>query len=112
MAKKQEFRKFKPYLMRYLHSHDPNFEPVLRDLLDHERFVYQELSQQGDNFTRGERSAKGWEVVFSELAQILTPNQILQLLSRLREDFEKTCKTLQDMAEGEKILVDDQGGES
>lgn len=112
MAKKQEFRKFKPYIMRYLHSSDPNFEPVLRDLLDHERFVYQELSQQGANFTRGERSAKGWEVVFGELAQILTPNQIMQLLSRLRKDFEKTCQTLQEMAEGEKILVGDQGGES
>ena len=112
MAKKQEFRKFKPYIMRYLHSHDPNFEPVLRDLLDHERYVYQELSKQGEEFTRGERSAKGWEIVFGELAEILTPNQVLQLLTRLREDFEKTCETLQHMAEGEKTLIGDQGGES
>ncbi len=111
MAKKQEFRKFKPYIMRYLHSSDPNFEPVLRDLLDHERYVYQELTQQGADLTRGERSARGWEVVFRELAGILTPTQVQQLIARLRQDFNETCDELQHMAEGEKILIGDHGGE-
>ena len=68
MERKHEFRKFKPYIMRYLHGQDLNFEPVLRDLLDHENAVYEELTSQGGEFTRGERNAGGWEIVFGELA--------------------------------------------
>ena len=112
LTRNHQFRKFKPYVMRYLHSHDPNFEPVLRDLLDHESEVYEELTRRGEKCTRGQRCEQSWQIVFTELAGILTPTQVQQLMERLRADFEETCGILHDMAEGEKMLIGDHGGES
>ena len=112
MTRQHQFRKFKPYIMRYVHRADPNFEPVLRDLLDHENAVYNELTEQGLECTRGERCGKSWEVVFNELAGILTPDQVQKMIEHLREDFDKVCVHLHEMAETERILVGDHGGES
>ena len=92
MERKHEFRKYKPYIMRYLHSHDPNFEPVLRDILDHENAVYEELTRVGEECTRGERCVKSWEIVFKDLASVLTPDQVQHLMERLRKDFGETCE--------------------
>jgi hypothetical protein len=58
--------------MRYLHASDPNFEPVLLDLLEHEHEVYEELTIKTGALRRGERKRDSWEVVFTELTDILT----------------------------------------
>ena len=71
MPRRHKVRKFKPYLMRYLHSEDPNFEPVLHDLLIHEHEVYDESTVgEGAEVTRGERLSHMWHVVFTELTDI------------------------------------------
>ncbi|MEE9274760.1 MAG: hypothetical protein V3V62_05590 [bacterium] len=102
MKRKHQVRAFKPYLMRYIHGSDPNYEPVLRDLLEHEHEVYEELTEEKE-FQRGEREGRTWQVVFSELTDILTPFQIEQLFDRLCQDIKKTCDRLQGMAKPQKV---------
>ena len=98
MPRRHKVRKFKPYLMRYLHSDDPNFEPVLHDLLEHEHEVYDESTVgEGAEVTRGERLSHMWHVVFTELTDILTPFHIEQLFERLEKDFSATCRILREM---------------
>lgn len=109
MDRFHKVRAFKPYLMRYIHADDPNYEPVLRDLLDHEHEVYEEMTRKKE-LDRGERGAETWQVVFGELTDILTPLQIQQLFARLEEDFRGTCQIFQEMAETQKLLEDDEGG--
>lgn len=111
MERFHRVRNFKPYLMRYLHSNDPNYEPVLRDLLDHEHEVYDEITSKSDApYPRGHRGTKTWEVVFSELTDILTPLQIQQLFDRMEKDFRNTCRMFHEMAEAQKLLGQDEGG--
>lgn len=99
MARLHKIRKFKPYLMRYLHSGDPNHEPVLRDLLEHEHEVYDEITADADaDLARGQRGARTWHVVFTELTDILTPFHIEQVFDRLERDFSATCQTVREMA--------------
>lgn len=108
--RKFKIRKFKAYLMRYVHGTDPNYEPVLRDLLDHEHEVYDELTKEKMKFERGERRANSWEVVFRELTDILSPFQVEQLFDRLLKDFEETAELFHEMAEAQKIIQQDEGG--
>lgn len=110
MEKLQKVRKFKPYLMRYIHSHDPNYEPVLRDLLDHEHTVYDDMTKKRKVLERGTRQRDSWEVVFSELCQVLTPLQIQQLFADLEKDFHSTCQMIHEMAESQKLLDQEVGG--
>ncbi len=100
MPRRHKVRKFKPYLMRYLHSEDPNFEPVLHDLLIHEHEVYDKSTVgEGADMTRGDRLSHMWHVVFTELTDILTPFHIEQLFERLEKDFSATCRILRDMSD-------------
>ena len=100
MPRRHKVRQFKPYLMRYLHSEDPNFEPVLHDLLEHEHEVYDESTVgEGAEVTRGERLSHMWHVVFTGLTDILTPFHIEQLFERLEKDFSATCQTLREMSD-------------
>lgn len=110
MKRLHRVRSFKPYLMRYVHNNDPNYEPVLRELLDHEHEVYDEKTLSKKEMTRGDREENTWEVVFSELTDVLTPFQIQQLFDRLEKDFSKTCDQFREMAESQKLLEDDEGG--
>lgn len=110
MTTRKEFRKFRPYLMRYLHANDPNFEPVLRDLLDFEHIFYDEMTKNEGDLSRGGRSVHTWERVFAALEGILTPIQIQQLVSRLEQDFKSVCEHLNEMAEAQKLLEHDHGG--
>ena len=110
MPRANQVRKFKPYLMRYLHSHDPNFEPVLRDILDHEHLVYDEMTKKRKVLKRGVRDRDSWEVVFTELCQVLTPLQIQQLFASLERDFRVTCQMFHEMAEAQKLLDQEEGG--
>ncbi len=110
MERINKVRKFKPYIMRYLHSSDPNYEPVLRDLLEHEGEVYEELTKKKKELERGKRGNQTWEVVFAELTDILTPMQIQQLFARLEKDFRATCQRFQEMAEAQILLEKDTGG--
>lgn len=103
-------RQFKPYLMRYLHSHDPNYEPVLRDLLDHENAVYDSMTKEHKVLERGRRERNSWEIVFTELSRVLTPFQIQQLFASLDKDFHATCEMFHDMAEAQKLLEHEEGG--
>ncbi len=110
MKRLHRVRNFKPYLMRYVHNSDPNYEPVLRELLDHEHEVYDETTLSRKEMARGERGDNTWEVVFSELTDILTPVQIQQLFERLEKDFSTTCARFYEMAEAQKLLEHDEGG--
>lgn len=110
MRRLHRVRNFKPYLMRYVHNNDPNYEPVLRELLDHEHEVYDEITLSRKKMARGERGDNTWEVVFSELTDILTPVQIQQLFERLEKDFSATCARFHEMAEAQKLLEHDEGG--
>ncbi|MBI3127350.1 MAG: hypothetical protein HYZ11_07075 [Candidatus Tectomicrobia bacterium] len=110
MERLQKVRNFKPYLMRYIHSHDPNYEPVLRDLLDHEHEIYDEMTKERKVLERGKRQRDSWEVVFSELSQILTPLQIQQLFAGLERDFRSTCQMIHEMAESQMLLDQEIGG--
>lgn len=110
MRRLHRVRNFKPYLMRYVHNNDPNYEPVLRELLDHEHEVYDETTLSRNEMARGERGDNTWEVVFSELTDILTPVQIQQLFERLEKDFSATCTRFHEMAEAQKLLEHDEGG--
>ncbi|MEK6709198.1 MAG: hypothetical protein AABZ64_01325 [Nitrospinota bacterium] len=103
-------QKFKPYLMRYIHSHDPNYEPVLRDLLDRENAVYDEMTKKRKVLKRGARDRDSWEVVFTELCQVLTPFQVQQLFASLEKDFRATCQMMHEMAETQKLLEQEEGG--
>ena len=111
MKRLHKVRDFKPYLMRYLHASDPNFEPVLLDLLEHEHEVYEELTKKTGALRRGERKRDSWEVVFTELTDILTPLQIEQLFDRLQKDFQATCEHLHEMAESQKLIEQEIGGD-
>jgi len=93
MRRAHRVRNFKPYLMRYVHNNDPNYEPVLRELLDHEHEVYDELTLTKKEMGRGEREGNTWEVVFAELTDVLTPVQIEKLFDRMEKDFRSTCAT-------------------
>lgn len=112
VKRKFKIRKYKPYLMRYVHGGDPNYEPVLRDILDHEHEVYDELTKEDMKFQRGERRGHSWEVVFRELTDVLSPLQVEQLFDRLLKDFEETCNLFHEMAEAQKLIEDDEGGQS
>ncbi len=110
MKRLHRVRKFKPYLMRYVHNSDPNYEPVLRELLDHEHEVYDEMTLSKKEMARGVRAEDTWEIVFSELTDILTPVQIEQLFDRLEKDFSATCARFHEMAESQRLLEQDEGG--
>lgn len=110
MKRIHKVRSFKPYLMRYVHRGDPNYEPVLRELLDHEHEVYDDLTLNTKELQRGDRGDYTWQVVFDELTDILTPFQIQQLFERLEKDFSETCHRFQEMAESQKLLEKDEGG--
>ena len=110
MKRLHRVRNFKPYLMRYVHNSDPNYEPVLRELLDHEHEVYDEMTLSRKEMSRGERGENTWEVVFAELTDVLTPVQIEQLFDRLEKDFSSTCEKFHKMSEAQRLLEDDEGG--
>ena len=110
MKRLHKVRGFKPYLMQYLHASNLNYEPVLRELLDHEHEVYDDLTLTTKKLPRGERGESTWQVVFDELTDILTPFQIQQLFERLEKDFIATCERFQKMAESQKLLNHDEGG--
>lgn len=97
--------------MRYLHASDPNFEPVLLDLLEHEHEVYEELTRKKGELRRGERKRDSWEVVFTELTDVLTPLQIEQLFDRLQKDFQATCEHLLELSESQKLIEPEIGGD-
>ena len=104
MPRRHKVRKFKPYLMRYLHSDDPNYEPVLMDLLEHQHLIYDESTVgEGAESTRGERLPHMWHVVFTELTDILTPFHIEQLFERLEKDFSATCRILREMSDPQPV---------
>ncbi len=104
MPRRHKVRQFKPYLMRYLHSNDPNYEPVLRDLLEHEHEVYDESTIGADaDMERGQRRTETWHIVFTELTDILTPFHIEQLFDRLEKDFSATCQLLREMANPQPV---------
>jgi len=110
MKRLHRVRNFKPYLMRYVHNDDPNYEPVLRELLDHEHEVYDEMTLSKKELARGERGGNTWEVVFAELTDVLTPVQIEQLFERMEKDFSATCTHFREMAEAQRLLEQDEGG--
>ena len=110
MRRMHRVRNFKPYLMRYVHNNDPNYEPVLRDLLGHGHEVYDELTLAKKEMARGEREGITWEVVFAELTDVLTPVQIEKLFDRMEKDFSSTCAHFRKMAESQKLLEQDEGG--
>ena len=110
MKRLHKVRSFKPYLMRYVHASDPNYEPVLRELLDHEHEVYDDFTLETKDLKRGETGDLTWQVVFDELTDILTPFQIQQLFERLEKDFSATCARFHEMAESQKLLGQDEGG--
>ena len=104
MPRRHKVRKFKPYLMRYLHSADPNYEPVLMDLLEHEHLIYDESTVgEGAESTRGERLPHMWHVVFTELTDILTPFHIEQLFERLEKDFAATCQIMREISDPQPV---------
>ena len=94
MKRLHRVRNFKPYLMRYVHNDDPNYEPVLRELLDHEHEVYDELTLSKKELAR----------------DVLTPVQIEQLFERMEKDFSATCAHFREMAEAQRLLEQDEGG--
>jgi hypothetical protein len=96
--------------MRYVHSGDPNYEPVLRELFDHEHEVYDDFTLGTKELKRGKMDDQTWHIVFDELTNILTPFQIQHLFERLEKDFSATCARFLDMAESQKLLEQDEGG--
>ncbi len=97
--------------MQYVHRNGMRYEPVFHELFHQERMVDNELALERGPFARGWGNGKSWEVVFEELNRILSPIQIQQLASCLLEDTRETCFQLHHMAEIEKILVGEFGGE-
>ncbi len=111
MDRKHRFRMLKPYLMQYIHGGGEGYEPVFRELLRQERLARDELSGQVGPYAFSRPHGKSWDVVFDELSRLLSPVQVQQLASRLLMDTRKTCLRLHEMAEVEKILVGEFGGE-
>ena len=111
MDRKYQFRNMKPHFMQYIHGIGGEYEPILRELLHQERLADRELAGEIGPFTFSQPPRKSWEIVFDELRQILSPIQIQQLASRLLKDTRETCFRLHEMAEIEKILVGEFGGE-
>lgn len=111
MDRKHRFRILKPHLMQYIHGSGGEYEPIFRDLLHQERMAGDEFSGEAGPFTFRQPRGKSWEAVFDELSRILSPVQIQQLASRLLKDTRETCLRLHEMAEIEKVLVGEFGGE-
>ncbi|MBI4251641.1 MAG: hypothetical protein HY618_04195 [Candidatus Tectomicrobia bacterium] len=97
-------------LMAYIHGEFPNYEPVLRDLLEFEQALYEEnLGRNGGAFQRGRRAEKTWHLVFEEPAGMLTPLQTEQLVDRLTKDFRSACDLFVELAQTQKLLLPDEG---
>ena len=111
MDRKHRFRILKPRLMRYIHGSGSGYEPILRDLLLQAGLAEDELTGEIGPYSFSGPRGKSWEAVFDELSQILSPIQIQQLASRLMKDTREICLRLHEMAEIEKLLVGDFGGE-
>ncbi len=97
--------------MQYIHCNGGEYEPILCGLLHQAGLARDELAGEIGPYTFSGPRGKSWEVVFDELTQILSPIQIQQLASRLLKDTRETCLRLHEMAEIEKILVGEYGGE-
>ena len=97
-------------LMAYIHGEFPNYEPVLCDLLTFEQALFEENQRKnGGTFERGRRAEKTWQLVFEELAGMLTPLQTEQLVDRLTKDFRGTCDLFVELAQTQKLLLPDEG---
>lgn len=103
-------REFKPYVMRYLHG-DPNYEPVLRDILEHESAIYDRMTKETHSLRRGASGEEAWKEVFGELHRFLKADKIEELFEKLQADFNATCARIIAFAEEAKLMEPEVGGE-
>ena len=102
---------FRHYLMRYMNSDDPNYEPVLRDILEHEHERYDAITASEEvDFQRGEQGTLAWQAVYSQLCSVISPARIEELFDKLERDFSATCELFNEMAEAEKLIQEEEGG--
>lgn len=112
MPRKKKIKEFRDGFMGYIHGNDPNYEPAMRFLLNHEHEVFEELTIQREVFEPLEQNKEAWRIVFNELSAALSPSQIQQLFEGLAKDFLMTGMRFVAMAESQKILQVDVGGET
>ncbi len=112
MTRIQNIKAFQNNLMGYIHGQDPDFEPAYRFLLNLEHEIYEEHLADKHSIQHGERSNETWRLLFNELTSAFSPLQIQQLFERLTRDVLETGMKMVEMAESQKILQKDVGGQS
>lgn len=98
--------------MGYIHGDDRNFEKALWFLMNHAHEISEGFSAEGVVYSVRERNKETWRIVFNELIRVLSPMQIQQLFERLVGDFMQTGMQMVAMAESQKLLQEDVGGET
>lgn len=96
-------------VMSYLHGEKPNYEPFLLALLQREQEIFEEMAGRDNDFQRGARAERTWQLLFEELAEMLTPIQIEQMVFRLEKDVKATCELFNELSQSQKLLVPDEG---
>jgi hypothetical protein len=99
-------------LMGYIHGQDANFEHAFRFLLNQAHEIYEEMSSKNHPIQPGERRSETWKLLFNELTFALSPLQIQQLFERFTKDVLEMGVNMAEMAESQKILQKDVGGQS
>lgn len=112
MPRTAKIKAFRDNFMGYIHGNDPNYEGALRFLLNQEHEVLEELLAKDGSSSSRERNKEAWGVVFNELTRALSPLQIQQLFEHLTGDFLQTGMRMVIMAESQKLLQGDVGGET
>lgn len=112
MPRTKKIKAFRNNFMGYIHGNDPSYEAALRFLLNHEHEIFEELSPESGLCSSKEQNKEAWRVVFNELTRAFSPLQIQQLFERLAGDFLKTGMRMVAMAESQKLLQGEVGGET
>jgi hypothetical protein len=112
MPRSQKIKKFRDQFMGYIHGDDHNYEAALRFLMNHEHEVFEEMAKENPFQSPMERNREAWRIVFNELTVALSPWQVQQLFECLSRDFLRTGMRVVAMAESQKLLQGDLGGEA
>ena len=112
MPRRKKIKAFRDNFMGYIHGDDRNYEAALRFLMNHEHEVFEELSKENPFRTPVEQNKEAWRIVFNELSTALSPWQVQQLFEGLARDFLRTGMHVVAMAESQKLLQGDVGGEA
>lgn len=104
-----EKERIKAVMMTYLHDDGSPFVPVVLAMLRMREAHFRAARTRNGGAARENRSA--WPKVFEDLAMILSPLQMEQLAERISKDFRGTCDLFLELAQSQRLMAPDVGGE-